>query len=389
MQPNTLETQLQPAPHRTAGSVFILADDLTGACDSGAAFLATGRSVRVMLDDPDSDLTSLLDGRTETVLAFATEIRNLTQDQAAELVARTTMLLRSAPNGHIFFNKVDSAARGHLAAQTMAALHASGAALALVAPAFPQAGRTVHDGLLNVRDAAAQNTKIPLRDLFAGVDATQIEILPTGTIPALELGIARALARGVRFLLCDSQTQTDLERLATAAYGIPQSILWTGSAGLARALATVLSLSHHSELIQPVRRDGRTLLFVGTDHAVTALQVSHLEQQFGVSDGAICRVNWDGPSHQDIRAAFNAAPTAALVLTGGDTASFVLRALNASSILLAGELAPGIPWGVIQGGDADGCIVVTKSGGFGRHDTLADAFDFCQRIGDRRASASA
>jgi hypothetical protein len=102
MQPNTLETQLQPAPHRTAGSVFILADDLTGACDSGAAFLATGRSVRVMLDDPDSDLTSLLDGRTETVLAFATEIRNLTQDQAAELVARTTMLLRSAPNGHIF-----------------------------------------------------------------------------------------------------------------------------------------------------------------------------------------------------------------------------------------------------------------------------------------------
>jgi uncharacterized protein YgbK (DUF1537 family) len=77
------------------------------------------------------------------------------------------------------------------------------------------------------------------------------------------------------------------------------------------------------------------------------------------------------------------------VLTGGDTASFVLRALNASSILLAGELAPGIPWGIIQGGDAEGCIVITKSGGFGRHDTLADAFDFCQRIDHRRACASA
>ena len=271
----------------------------------------------------------------------------------------------------------------------MAALGASGAALALVAPAFPQAGRTVQTGLLNIRDAAAQNTNIPLRDLFANVDATQIEILPTGTIPALEQGIARALAGGTRVLLCDSQTQADLERLATAAVRIPQSILWTGSAGLARALATVLPQLRHSELTPPARRDGRALLFVGTDHPVTALQVSHLEHQPSMSSCTIYRVNWDSLSHHDIRAAFNAAPTAALVLTGGDTAAFVLRALNSSSILLAGELAPGIPWGVIQGGEADGCIVITKSGGFGRHDTLADAFEFCQRIAHGRACASA
>jgi hypothetical protein len=131
------------------------------------------------------------------------------------------------------------------------------------------------------------------------------------------------------------------------------------------------------------------MLFVGTDHPVTALQLSHLEQQSSIAERATYRVNWHSPAHYDIRAAFNAAPTAALVLTGGDTAAFVLRALDASRILLAGETAPGIPWGVIQGGDADGCIVVTKSGGFGRLDTLAAAFDFCQRMDIRRACASA
>jgi uncharacterized protein YgbK (DUF1537 family) len=117
------------------------------------------------------------------------------------------------------------------------------------------------------------------------------------------------------------------------------------------------------------------------------LQVSHLEQQSGA--GTIHHVNWDEPSHHAIRAAFNAAPTTTLVLTGGETAAFVLRALDAFSVLLAGEIAPGIPWGVIQGGDADGCIVITKSGGFGNRNTLADAFDFCQRIDLRRACASA
>ena len=101
------------------------------------------------------------------------------------------------------------------------------------------------------------------------------------------------------------------------------------------------------------------------------------------------RVDWDEPSHHAIRAAFNAAPTSALVLTGGETAAFVLCALQASSILLTGEIAPGIPWGIIQGGDADGRMVITKSGGFGDRNTLADAFDFCQRIDLRRACASA
>ncbi len=42
-----------------------------------------------------------------------------------------------------------------------------------------------------------------------------------------------------------------------------------------------------------------------------------------------------------------------------------VNALEADSFILQGELAPGIPWGLIQGGAAHGCIVVTKSGGFG------------------------
>ena len=378
MQLNPLDTELRHLTHRNGdGGIFILADDLTGACDSGAAFLASGRTVRVVIDIASVDMSSSQHWRRDAVLAFTTETRNLTPEQAAVRVADTMGLLRNVSSDHILFKKVDSAARGHQGAETMAALDASRAALALVAPAFPHAGRTVHAGILSIRDAAEQNTTVKLRDLFPSVDAAHIRILPAGAADALDQEITRALAGGVRVLLCDSEDQADLERLATAAYRLQQPILWTGSAGLANAMATVLPAPPQVEPVRPTHRNGRTLLFVGSDHPVTALQVSHLEENSAAPDHAIHHVDWDSPSHQTIRAAFAAAPVAALVLTGGDTAAFVLQALDASSILLAGEVAPGIPWGIVEGGDADGCIVVTKSGGFGPRNALVQTIEFC------------
>jgi uncharacterized protein YgbK (DUF1537 family) len=385
MQSNSLETPQSDTHRQAAGPVFILADDLTGACDSGVAFLAAGRTVRVVLDIANLAQT---DASTSSVVAVTTETRTSTQQQAAAQVARTMSLLRSRAIDPIFFKKIDSAARGHIGAETVAALDASGTAIALVAPAFPDAGRTVLNGVLTIHDAANQDTTTSLRDLFPSVDPTQIAILPTATGPRLEQGIVQAIASGIRVLLCDARTQPDLECLALAAFRLPHPVLWTGSAGLAHALAATLPNSTQTKPITP-SRTGRTLLFVGTDHPVTALQVSHLEAHPHTPPNAIHRVDWTNPSPANIRASFTAKPTAALILTGGETAAFVLRALDASSILLAGELARGVPWGILEGGAADGCIVVTKSGGFGTHKALVQAFEFCKEICTRRACAPA
>ncbi len=357
-----------------AGPIFILADDLTGACDSGVAFVASGRTVRVVLD-AESFTPSTIMG--DTVLAITTETRELPDPHAFDCVARITAFLRNVP-GHVLFKKVDSAARGHFATETIATLDSSGAALALVAPAFPQAGRTVANGALHIRDAAAQYTTVGLRDLFVEIEASRIANVQTGAVSELEQGIATALASGVRILLCDAESQFDLDRLALAASSFAPSILWTGSAGLAHALAAILPTSRLVP-IQPQGREGRTLLFAGTDHPVTTLQLSHLNQHPPALDHVVHAINWPTTSPAQIRAAFSAEPTSALVLTGGETAAYVLRALNARSILLAGEFSPGIPSGHIEGGDADGCLVVTKSGGFGPHDAFIQILNLCTR----------
>ena len=186
------------------------------------------------------------------------------------------------------------------------------------------------------------------------------------------------------FSFCDATTQLDLDRLAGAALRVQlrsaQPILWAGSAGLARALATQLQMSAAPTPSQLARRTGCTLLFTGTPHPVTALQVAHLEQTpRNHHPRALHRIPESNASAEAVISAFTAQSHAALVLTGGDTASFVLRALGANSILLAGEIAPGIPWGIIEGGLAYRArTVVTKSGCFGERDELLLDFEFCE-----------
>ncbi len=43
---------------------------------------------------------------------------------------------------------------------------------------------------------------------------------------------------------------------------------------------------------------------------------------------------------------------------------------------LQDEIAPGVPWAIVNGGIADGIPVATKAGGFGTEDTLVKAAEF-------------
>jgi uncharacterized protein YgbK (DUF1537 family) len=363
--------------------IVIVADDLTGACDSGVAFLATGRRARVVLNESSMNTEvsrlSQVPGNPE-VWAFTTETRDMPPEQAGERVSSGLTAFGPILDSALLFKKIDSAARGNFGVEISAALDCSRAVLALVAPAFPATGRTVKAGVLTVRDWSGQDVSTPLRDQFQHVPPASIEVLSAGPEQLLQQGIARALRNGTRILLCDATTEADLEELAAAGLKTEQPLLWAGSAGLAHALAGELCASTTTAAaLQPARRVGEVLLFVGTPHPVTSLQIAHLEQKSRGMNRTVHRIPGVAASEQEVITAFATRPVASLILTGGDTASFVLHALGASSIELAGEIARGIPWGFIEGGMADGCVVVTKSGGFGEREALAQAFEFCER----------
>ncbi len=349
-----MPTAIANPPHKSAPSatslpeqICLLADDLTGACDAAAAFLPTGRAVRVWLG------AAATFPATEPVQAFNTNSRSLSPAKASRIVSRTTSALASIPHA-LLFKKIDSAARGPFAAEILAAHRASGSRTVLLAPAFPAAGRTVRNGILEIQDATGQRTQIDISNLFPSSSRNLI------TLVSRPEELAAALHTAKPVLLCDSSTQSDIEALVRAAQKFP-GLLFAGSAGLAHALS-----NRDAQRIRPVPPPSaaRTLLVAGSDHPVTELQLETLES-IDPSALQVLRLDFSPNDRARILDAFRTFTPQALILTGGDTALFAANTLGAHSFILHGELAPGIPWGIVQGGVAEGCIVITKSGGFG------------------------
>jgi D-threonate/D-erythronate kinase len=336
-----------PAPQR----VLLIADDLTGACDAAAAFLP-GRSVRVWLGPTAGG------HHQDSVQAFNTDSRDLAPEDAAKAVAACAQNL---PSGALLFKKLDSAGRGPIAAELLAAHEAFHTRAILFAPSFPAHGRTVLHGILHVSHAAGRETTLKLADLFPPGIHHSIAIIgkPRSLLPAF--------MSGKQIMICNAQTDDDLAALVEASSALPQPTLFAGSAGFALALAASRKAGHPTPPAPPPIAQA-ALFIIGTPHPVTQLQLRHLEQEHPGANLLLIQSEADAAS---VLTRFTQADPQSLVLSGGDTALRVLRTLGARSISLRGEIAPGIPWGIIDGGLADGRTVVTKSGGFGAASTLA------------------
>lgn len=294
---------------------WMIADDLTGACDAGSAFLPAVVALR--------EECRMAPGEARVC---TTHSRDEAEDVAA---ARVTEVGRAVPSGVRLYKKIDSVMRGHVRAELAALLNATGRKRAIVCPAFPEQGRTVVDGV-------AWPAGVDLRTLLDG--------LPVETP--------------------DAVTPEDLARVAASAR---QEDLLVGSAGLARALGRVPPRVEVPAHAGP----GQALLVAGSVHPVTAAQL----ERAGGDDGVeVVRLDMAAPSAETLyflRHRVEAIAAGGLLLTGGDTALLVARLLGAEGIRLEAEIEPGIPMGRFIGGAGDGVAVVTKSGGFGRADTLA------------------
>jgi len=348
---------------------LLIADDLTGACDAAAPFAAAGLTSVVALagHSPPVDCR---------VLAVTTETRDGDEAEVRRAMHAAAMLAIK-PAG-ILFKKIDSTLRGNAAIEITAALEEFRCRAAVVCPAFPAMNRMVQGGYLRVVGASDFE---PIH-LATRISCTHI--------PAGEL--RSAVQSGERIVSLDANCDEDLDRMAAAILALDGPILWAGSAGLASALAR--RLAQPAAPAPPPERTGPVLFCIGSDHPVTLGQQEELlsagktvpgtlDSAAGSIAGALgrgrhvlLRIPRGRVSPDTVRDLICDAAPAALVLSGGDTASLVCRALGVQSIVLCDELVPGIPRGILRGGMFDGVPVVTKSGGFGYCDTLIRIADY-------------
>jgi D-threonate/D-erythronate kinase len=386
--------------------IAIIADDLTGAADTGVQFVHAGyrtavffRATEVLEDDLDA-------------VAFDTDSRAMPAGFAAK---RALGAAHAAREARIVYKKLDSTLRGNIAAELAAALGGARRDRVILAPAFPPAGRTTVGGLQRVHGVPVDETEMandphtPVRE--AHVPSLLADAFSAvGTLGVEDLADHERVRRTLEDYECvvaDAERDADLEALVRAVPD-PARVIWAGSAGLALVLGSVYpgpcagTAGVQRAPVRPV------LVVVGSLSGVAREQVRRLVVAYGavdvpVDDGESSAVHKAVGAARDALAGGtcavfrspeervassesvlgNLAEVAALlseeglfeglVLTGGATAVGVARRLGASGIRLEGEVETGVPMGALIGPRP--YPVVTKAGGFGGPDTLVRAVE--------------
>ena len=323
-------------------AMLVIADDLTGAADSAAAFTSSGHRCVVSLDGLSTG------GRTprNTIVVIDTDSRDMSASDA--FASTSAAITRHAPTE--LFIKIDSTLRGNIRATVEAALSAMPTPpdRIVICPAFPQLGRTVTHGRVHVRGVPLDGP-----DLFELFDGLRID----GNVEIPEV-----------------HTEHDL---AAAVGSRAQATLWVGSAGLARHVGA--SMARNDAALKPInnlaaehRRCLRVVVIAGSQHPNTLEQIAALNPSTNVA--ALHPLDPEFSARAE-RAAIGAD---GLVLTGGATARIVLDLLNVRSLDIRGEVEPGIAWSTARSDSGD-ITVVTKAGGFGDTLALQRAVEFLSR----------
>jgi uncharacterized protein YgbK (DUF1537 family) len=155
--------------------IAVIADDLTGAAETGGVGLRHGLTAEVQTEvhaDSSSDL-----------IVVDTDTRSADVTRAGQRVAGVTGALAGADPEWVY-KKVDSVFRGHVLEELQALISHTSANRALLIPANPSLGRTIRDGRYLVHGQALHETDFS-RDPESPIATSDVlELL--GTSPTAE-----------------------------------------------------------------------------------------------------------------------------------------------------------------------------------------------------------
>lgn len=384
----------------------IVADDFTGACDTGLQLVKAGLRVRVLIGGAGDS------GGDADVLVWDTETRNCPADQAAAAVAQAWAGLAGTA-ARTWYKKVDSTLRGPWPAELRALMQHGDFALALVAPALPEAGRVTVGGWHLVHGVPVARTEMgrdpgaPVRESFLPrllTDAgLEVHRLPLDVVERGAAALRSALAGLTGVVVLDAASPEDLRSVADAAAALEPVPLLCGSAGLAAHLPGSFGMRARGPAPYLQAGSGPVLVVAGSTHGLTRRQLkaamasprlcqvrglADAEEQLELGRDLLLEPGKTGEGQgpegmaqalQDLarttRYLVERFRPVGLVLTGGWTALEVLRELGGQGVDIVSAVGGQVPLCRVNGGPFQGIQVVTKGGALGEEDVLVRAID--------------
>lgn len=273
------------------GKILILADDMTGANDTGAAISELGYRV-FSVSDPEGSIDEMEEC---DCLSVNLDSRSMPKEKAYRRVQQS--LERFAkPDTRIFSKRIDSTLRGNLGSECDALLDWMGkGAVCFVVPAFPHAGRTFHDGCVYVYDtiltqtAAAKDPKCPVHSDSPEQIFREQSDRPMATVPLAEVRgdalaaiIEELYTKGNEILIFEAVTQEDIAAIAKAAAKCPHLFACCDPGSFTGAMVRECMESAENAAATEYQPAGSDVLaVVGSVNQVSCEQVKVLQSKPG------------------------------------------------------------------------------------------------------------
>ena len=407
--------------------VVIIADDLTGANDTGVQYKKNGFSTMVQTEFTGIEKENL---NRYDVLSVNANSRLLSTNEAYERIYDVTHQLYSIHPEYIY-KKIDSLLRGNPVAELDAVMDATGIDMAVVVPSFPDNNRKLINGILEAPGAEKINVvhifetgskrrvcSVKLKDVTFGPDN-------------LRKFISQKHSEGYEVFVVDASNDGELKIIKNAVKTFSQKMVFCGSAGFARQLSN--DKKEKENICSDSDTDGPVIVVVGSRRSETKVQLQEVSKKydtpiitmdvikaentesrakvieqcaqkilqlagcgkklilFAVSslfsedmDGMHTQIDKDTVQivealGETMKIVSKHMKFRAIVSTGGDTSLQICHAFRSIGIELCDEIAPGIPAGRLVGGDEEGMMIVTKSGGFGGSDALIQIIEYLNK----------
>jgi uncharacterized protein YgbK (DUF1537 family) len=276
-------------------SIAIIADDLTGAADTGVQFCSFFDETVLV---PYHQLSHVLEehsGSFSQARTIYTNSRALDANAARKRIVAVGRQLSRLQPGWIY-KKVDSVLRGNLGAEIETLMDELDYELSFIAPAFPEMGRTTVDDTHKVHGTPVGQTEIS-RDPVNPVTESRLSLVvaaqsryPVGHVTLdylkgdenkLQEEIERQVDCGIRHIAFDTTSRDHLDRIARIVLTSSRRILPVGSAGLAASIGRLLPKRPASnEYGSRVFGTGNHLLVCGTTSEVTRRQIKALIETY-------------------------------------------------------------------------------------------------------------
>lgn len=254
--------------------LLIIADDFTGALDTGVQFAAHGIKTRVVVG-ADAALTH----QNADVLVVDTETRHLPAAQAYAAVEGLVQRAKYAGFAYLY-KKTDSALRGNVGAELAALLSASGSRQLAFLPAFPQMNRVTKNGVQYIDGVPVTESPFgvdpfePVRHAAVTDLLAEQTDLPAASFPALAADGSVPAEDGI--LVFDAATVDELRSTGRALLNNGGLRVLAGCAGFGAVLPELLGLGG-ADVTCPAL-DPRLLVICGSVNAITLAQLDKAEQ---------------------------------------------------------------------------------------------------------------